>query len=199
MAIYDDMLEITSPGPLPDLLSFEELGTGRSEIRNRVLAPIFKDMKLIEAWGSGIQKMRMELKEYPEIELVLKEAGHAFQVQFVKKGIQGTKQEPSRNQVGTKQGPSKEMPVSTQKLNNVQFQLLKLCRDAKAVVDLMKVFNRSNRTKFKRSIIEPLMDEGLLEMTEPNSPKSPMQKYQTTAKGRQFVNQTTSSKGRNNK
>ena len=86
MAIYDDMLEITSPGPLPDLLSFEELGTGRSEIRNRVLAPIFKDMKLIEAWGSGIQKMRMELKEYPEIELVLKEAGHAFQVQFVKKG-----------------------------------------------------------------------------------------------------------------
>ena len=85
MAIYDDMLEITSPGPLPDFLSFEELGTGRREIRNRVLAPIFKDMKLIEAWGSGIQKMRMELKEYPEIELVLKEAGHAFQVQFVKK------------------------------------------------------------------------------------------------------------------
>ena len=205
VAIYDDMLEITSPGPLPDLLSFEELGTGRSEIRNRVLAPIFKDMKLIEAWGSGIQKMRMELKEYPEIELVLKEAGHAFQVQFVKKGIQGTKQEPSRNQVGTKkglsrdqvgakQGPSKEMPISMRKLNNVQFQLLKLCRDAKAVVDLMKVFNRSNRTKFKRSIIEPLMDEGLLEMTEPNSPKSPTQKYQTTAKGRQFVNQTTSSK-----
>lgn len=54
VAIYDDMLEITSPGPLPDALSFEELGTGRSEIRNRILAPIFKDLKLIEAWGSGI-------------------------------------------------------------------------------------------------------------------------------------------------
>jgi predicted HTH transcriptional regulator len=71
VAIYDDMLEITSPGPLPDLLSFEDLGTGRSEIRNRVLAPIFKDMKLIEAWGSGIQKMKIELEDYPEIELVL--------------------------------------------------------------------------------------------------------------------------------
>ena len=47
VAIYDDMLEITSPGPLPDALSVEELGTGRSEIRNRVLAPIFKDLKLI--------------------------------------------------------------------------------------------------------------------------------------------------------
>lgn len=89
MAIYDDMLEITSPGPLPDLLSFEDLGTGRSEIRNRVLAPIFKGMKLIEAWGSGIRKMKTELKDYPEIELVLQEAGHTFQVQFVKKKSDG--------------------------------------------------------------------------------------------------------------
>ena len=93
------MLEITSPGPLPDLLSFEDLGTGRSEIRNRVLAPIFKDMKFIEAWGSGIQKMKTELKDYPEIELVLQEAGHTFQVQFIKKG---PKKELGMDQAGTK-------------------------------------------------------------------------------------------------
>ena len=98
VAIYDDMLEISSPGPLPDLLSFEDLGTGRSEIRNRVLAPIFKDMKLIEAWGSGIQKMKTELKDYPEIELVLQEAGHAFQVQFIKKE---PKKKLGRDQAGT--------------------------------------------------------------------------------------------------
>ena len=79
------MLEITSPGPLPDSLPIEELGTGRSEIRNRVLALIFKDMKLIEAWGSGIRKMKKDLEEYPEIRLVRGEAGHAFQVQFIKK------------------------------------------------------------------------------------------------------------------
>ena len=70
LAIFDDMLEITSPGPLPDTLSPEELGTGRSEIRNRVLAPIFKDLKLIEAWGTGIQRMRSEMAAHREIELV---------------------------------------------------------------------------------------------------------------------------------
>lgn len=107
VAIYDDMLEITSPGPLPDLLSFEELGTGRSEIRNRVLAPIFKDMKLIEAWGSGIQKIKTELKDYPEIELILQEAGHTFQVQFVKKQEAGQSQGRVRAESGTKQGPSR--------------------------------------------------------------------------------------------
>lgn len=48
IAIFDDMLEITSPGPLPDNLAPEALGTGRSEIRNRVLTSIFKDLRLVE-------------------------------------------------------------------------------------------------------------------------------------------------------
>ena len=66
----------------------------RSEIRNRVLAPIFKGLKLIEAWGSGIQKMHDELADYPEIELRLQEVGQAFQAQFIK----------SKTPAGTKQG-----------------------------------------------------------------------------------------------
>jgi ATP-dependent DNA helicase RecG len=56
VAIFDDMMEITSPGPLPDNLPPAALGSGRSEIRNRILAPVFKDLKLIEAWGTGIQR-----------------------------------------------------------------------------------------------------------------------------------------------
>jgi len=195
VAIYDDMLEISSPGPLPDLLSFEDLGTGRSEIRNRVLAPIFKDMKLIEAWGSGIQKMKTELKDYPEIELVLQEAGHAFQVQFVKKGPKkklgrdqvGTKRGLSRDQVGTKRGLTDKKEASAHKINDERFRLLQICTDAKAIVDLMKIFVRSNRTKFKDGYIAPLMAEGLLEMTEPDSPNSPTQKYRTSEKGKELI------------
>ena len=84
LAIYDDMLEITSPGPLPDALSLEELGTGRSEIRNRVLAPIFKELKLIEAWGSGIRKIRDELIDYPELNLFYKKQARPFRCNSVK-------------------------------------------------------------------------------------------------------------------
>lgn len=104
VAVYDDMLEITSPGPLPDALPIEELGTGRSEIRNRVLAPIFKDLKLIEAWGSGIQKMHNELADYPEIELKLHEAGHAFQAQFKK-----AKSSSTRTSIRTSTGHEPDM------------------------------------------------------------------------------------------
>ena len=37
VAIFDDILEITSLGPLPDTIPIEKLATGRSEIRNRPL------------------------------------------------------------------------------------------------------------------------------------------------------------------
>ena len=114
VAVFDDMLEITSPGPLPETMPIEKLGTGRSEIRNRILAPIFRDLKLIEAWGTGIQKMQEEVLSYPEIALVLQEAGHAFQLQFIKKGEMDARERLSRNQVGTKQGLSRNQASTGQ-------------------------------------------------------------------------------------
>jgi len=47
----------------------------------------------------------------------------------------------------------------------------------------MKIAGRSNRTKFRKIIISPLLSAGLLEMTEPDSPKSPTQKYRITREG----------------
>jgi len=187
VAIYDDMLEITSPGPLPDALSVEELGTGRSEIRNRVLAPIFKDLKLIEAWGSGIRKMHAELSNYPEIQLVLKEAGQTFQVQFRKTGIEGTKPAPSRDQVGTKLAPSRHQVGTKLTLNRNQVNLLIKCKKPLSIFELMQIFNRSDRTKFRRGIISPLLEMGLLEMTDPKRPNNPKQKYRTTKKGQEAI------------
>lgn len=111
LAIYEDMLEITSPGSLPDSLPIEELGTGRSEIRNRVLAPIFKDLMLIEAWGSGIQKMKQDIEDYPAIELILKEVAHAFQVQFVRKDLEGAESGPSQGRAGAESGPSESRAI----------------------------------------------------------------------------------------
>lgn len=183
VAIYDDMLEITSPGPLPDALPVEELGTGRSEIRNRVLAPIFKELKLIEAWGSGIRKMHDELTGYPEIELALKEPGNTFQVQFRKRDFPGTKSEPSRDQAGTNQAPSRHQVGTKFTLNENQVNVLKECQKPLSLFELMQIFNRSDRTKFRRGIISPLLETGLLEMTDPNTPNNPKQKYRTTEKG----------------
>jgi predicted HTH transcriptional regulator len=84
IAIFDDMLETTSPGVLMSSVSPESLVNTPSEIRNRILAPLFKDCKLIEQWGSGFQKIYEELKEYPEIALKINKLGLSFQMQFIK-------------------------------------------------------------------------------------------------------------------
>lgn len=58
VGIYDDMLNIVSPGGLPHGLTEGELLKGRSEIRNRVIARVFKELGYIEQWGSGILRIK---------------------------------------------------------------------------------------------------------------------------------------------
>ena len=202
VAIFDDMLEITSPGPLPDTLPLEELGTGRSEIRNRVLAPIFKDLKLIEAWGTGIQRMKSELASYPEIELILQEAGYSFQVQFHRKEKGCAKprtttgQPPDNLRTGpdevTREVRPKSVPSPSQVCPKsvpsfVFFALLDTARDQASIEDLMKVAGQTNRTRFRKSVLRPLLDANVLAMTIPDKPKSSKQKYRLTNKGREVL------------
>lgn len=54
VAVYDDRLEVTSPGGLYNGLTYEEVMNGHSKIRNKGIANIFIRMGLVEAWGSAI-------------------------------------------------------------------------------------------------------------------------------------------------
>jgi CDP-diacylglycerol pyrophosphatase len=72
---------------------------------------------------------------------------------------------------GTKKGLSKD-----------HLTILINCKEESTAVELMKILNRTNRTKFKQAIIEPLIDHSFLERTIPDSPKSPSQKYRLTGK-----------------
>jgi hypothetical protein len=54
----------------------------------------------------------------------------------------------------------------------------------------MNLCGRSDRTKFRNQILRPLLDTGLLVMTIPNKPRSPLQKYRTTAAGRAVLSKS---------
>ena len=51
IAIYDNRMEITSPGRLPMGQTLERMKEGYSKIRNEALAAAFAYMGLIEHWG----------------------------------------------------------------------------------------------------------------------------------------------------
>lgn len=64
VAIYDDWLEVTSPGGLYNGLTYEEVMNGHSKIRNKGIANIFSQMGLVEACGSGIKRILNVAEEY---------------------------------------------------------------------------------------------------------------------------------------
>ncbi len=62
IAVYDNRLEITSPGKLPMGQTLERMKEGYSQIRNEALAYAFSYMNLIEHWGSGIPRIIGKVK-----------------------------------------------------------------------------------------------------------------------------------------
>ena len=61
--------------------------------------------------------------------------------------------------------------------------ILEFCLQARKITDLQAKFGYSDRTYFRNNHIQPLLDDGVLEMTIPDKPTSSQQKYRTTAKG----------------
>ena len=80
VAVYDDRVEITSPGMLYGGLTIEQIKEGGSKIRNRCIAEVFSRMKIIESWGTGIKRMFCSCREYGVREPELLEIGDSFRV-----------------------------------------------------------------------------------------------------------------------
>ena len=72
VAIYDNRLEISSPGGLMPGVTIGKMREGFSKVRNHGIANAFVYMNLIEQWGSGIPKILTQTKEYglPEVEFI---------------------------------------------------------------------------------------------------------------------------------
>lgn len=85
VAVYDNRVEVTSPGMLYGGLTLEEALNGRSKIRNKAVAEIFSRMEIIEKWGTGIRRIINRAKEYDLPEPEFLEMGDTFRVNLYKK------------------------------------------------------------------------------------------------------------------
>ena len=77
--------EITSPGAFPRGITLDEVLDGRSEVRNKVIARVFKEAELIEQWGRGIQKLTRLCLEAGLQKPDIVETGMFVQVTFYRK------------------------------------------------------------------------------------------------------------------
>ena len=89
VSIYDDRVEVSSPGMLYGGLDIETAKQGKSRCRNSAIAEAFHYMHIIEAWGTGIPRIINRCKEYGLKEPVFEEFGDGFRVTMFRKVASG--------------------------------------------------------------------------------------------------------------
>jgi ATP-dependent DNA helicase RecG len=79
LSIYDDRLEIVSPGRLPNGITPARMLTGCRAARNQLIKDVMRDYRYLEHSGMGVpRKIVRCMKEYNNTEPVLVEDGERF-------------------------------------------------------------------------------------------------------------------------
>ena len=87
---------------------------------------------------------------------------------------------PSRDQVSTK------LNLRWSELEPLITALV----EPRSSAELREVIGLQNHTRFKRAFLDPLIELGVVEMTQPDSPNSPTQRYRLTEAGKRIMNKT---------
>lgn len=194
VAFFDDRIEVDSPGHLLPGMTIEDMKSGVSRIRNPVIARVFRELQLFEQWGSGVQRIfaKASAEGLPEPQITEMATGVRFTVWLkvhnpvakVSEPDQQalTEQVPSKHRTSIHQVTSKH-PSSSQQVSHQVTELLLQHKGELNRAELMERLDLKDRVNFKRNYLDPALVAGLIEMTQPDSPRSPTQKYRLTATG----------------
>ncbi|WP_292492038.1 RNA-binding domain-containing protein [Methanoculleus sp. 10] len=109
--IFDNRIEIISPGHLPNNLTVEKIRTGNSNIRNPILASyVAKGLLPYRGLGSGIKRA---LEDWPEIDFADDRDGCLFTATVHRKEEKGS-EKSSEN--GSEKGSEKSSEKSSEKI-----------------------------------------------------------------------------------
>ena len=109
VAIYDDRLEITTPGGLMPNVTIERMKEGYSQIRNRALVHAFSYMNMMEGWGIGIPRLLKDMEAYGLREPEFIDMDSAFRVNLYRASVE-TEREKSAGEVPGKAGSAGKAP-----------------------------------------------------------------------------------------
>lgn len=158
--VYPDKVEFFNPGLLPDEITIDDLlnNNYKSTPRNKVIADFFKDLGLIEKYGSGIRRV-MKLCE---------EEGRPLpQIVQISNGVNVTF---FSGQVTPQVTP--QVPEGVMKLYNKLVIGKEYSRE-----DLMRELEMTDRRYVQANYIKPLVDAELLILKYPDKLKHPKQRY----------------------
>ena len=172
IAIYDDRVEIINPGKLPKGIDINDITSPHKSIPNNpLIANVLYRRKMLESWGRGLELMYNECTRVglPTPTLSDNEGEVVVTFHFKK---QVTEQVTEQ--------------VAEQVTEQVMALIHILSDKAMSIKEILKALNLKHRPTLLYDYIQPAMKLDIIEQTQPDSPKSPTQKYRLTDKGKKM-------------
>jgi len=118
--IFDDRIEFYNPGKLYGGITIKDLLSGNyiSKSRNKLIAKAFKEVGLIERYGSGIMRIYKICKEYGIKEPDFKEISNGFMVTLFKETVKDTDKDTNKD-------TDKDTDKDTEKISIIQNKIIK--------------------------------------------------------------------------
>jgi ATP-dependent DNA helicase RecG len=196
---YRDGIQFWNPG---DVFGDDSrlLEPGEKEVRNPAIAMAMRRIIMCEQAGTGLRMMREEWQKLghpapiykndrtwkafelfiPELDKEVDMASDLLRAMFG-----GT--EVVDKQLGTKDGPSLSQVCAKSVPREIAEKVLHAAETPNDILSLMREAGHTNRTRFRNTVLTPLIEAELLAPTIPAKPRSSKQRYLLTEKGRQVL------------
>ena len=177
--VFDNRIEIISPGHLPNNLTVDKIRAGNSAIRNPILVSyVAKGLLPFRGLGSGIKRA---LEDWSEIDFTDDRDGNLF-VSIVRRAS-------VVSAVATEVRGEVTGEVTGEVVDEVRAILQALSSKALTRSEAQNVLRLRSQANFRERYLQPALDAELIEMTIPDKPRSSKQRYRLTGKGRQLLHQ----------
>jgi predicted HTH transcriptional regulator len=182
---FDDHMEIINADGPYGRVTPENFGKpGFADYRNPDIAESMKVLNLVQRFGVGIQMARRKLSENgnPPPEFI-------FDTHSV---ICKVYPAPLPEALITEHVPGQAAPQAAPSVTPQVKKLLHLLTTEMDRQQILHALGLKVRKNLRVTYLEPSLKQGLVEMTQPDSPNSPTQKYRLTPKGRKWLKENRS-------
>lgn len=150
--------------------------------RNRRIGEFLKELELTEGRSTGIPKMLRVMSENgspaPEFESDEDRSHYLVRLPVHAKSDWQDLAAEAPVEAPVEAPGSEKLPTILRYLND---------DGAKGIAELLEKLQLKSKRRLRENHLNPAIEKGYIEWTEPDSPNSPTQKYRLTAKGRQLL------------
>lgn len=173
IAIYNDRVEIINTGRLPKGIDITRLTSPHKSMPNNpLIANVLYRRKMLESWGRGLELMYSECKRVGLPTPTLLDYEGEVVVTFYFK----------------KQATEQVTEQATEQVTEQVASLTRILADKEmSIKEILEALSLKHRPTLLYDYIQPAMKLGIVEQTQPESPKSPKQKYRLTGKGKTMI------------